>query len=190
MTVSLLDLLSCGLAVVVILLMLSLNSGMGSDDKLEQAQFIEITVHNARFNNFILTYKGEEDTIEEKDQQAFHYLDFNEQLDSAVGISVTRIDKPGSKYGNFTSSVIQISIPPKASGMELDFDIIKNSPKDKYAIEYSATNALNESGTKVDSYFPNESQIVFKLNYLNGSKATLQSDKNVVIHSFPNLSPE
>lgn len=188
MSVSLLDLLSCGLASVVILLMLSLNTGMGGRDNVNQSHFIEITFHDARAINkaFSLGFQDFQEVVLLKQKESFDYLELPEPLDSIVGIraAVFRHASDLAEYGR--ALTLQISIPEKAKGLNLSFDVDASST----FVEYSATNTFESLYNKRDTVeLDTDNSSRFTLKYTGITEAWLYDGSNI-IHTFPTLTSE
>ncbi|MEO8148342.1 MAG: hypothetical protein ABI723_11920 [Bacteroidia bacterium] len=198
MTVSLLDLLSCGLAVVVILLMISLNSGMGNENQLEQAQYIEITFHNREVNQIELQYKDSTSIVNMEQRESFYFADFGRAIDSLAGIRVTEILRPRSILKNRSSKIFQIALPPKASGIELIFTTTLTDNlvgfNDSSAIEYYATNCFDQSPIVADTLFlKNNLGLVSKVNlkFLGNTETWITNEKgDSIFKKFPSLFAE
>lgn len=184
MTISLLDLLSCGLASVVILLMLSLNTGMGEEDKLNQSNFIEITVHGGFLDKFQTEFEDEKDSISVKQKESFFFLGFSPKLDT-IGIEGTMFFHT-SNFRESIATTLQISIPENAKGIELNFQIERGLGH--ATIEYNATNTFDQNYAIWDTIPLNHDFANFKLKYTNNTEAQLIDGGG--IHNFPTLTSE
>jgi hypothetical protein len=127
MSVSLLDVLSNGLAVVVILLIIALNSGQGLEEDLELTAFIEITVYGPTAienDQFYITWKGSRvaaELVMNEYYEDVQSLKMPKDLDSLVAVSIyAPRNLPEIKIGNERYKGAQemvFAIPPAAKGL-------------------------------------------------------------------------
>ena len=135
MDVSLLDLLSCGLAVVVILLVVSLNTGEGQLDESERTTLVELTAYGfVEMDDSIKLKWKSLDTIlstipmEGSLDESVRKLQIPQRLDTLLGIGSTLFTKY-QEYSFGRSNKIglktEFSFPQKARTASLDirFDL-------------------------------------------------------------------
>lgn len=190
MSVSLLDLLSCGLAAVVIMLMLSLNSGFGNGSNLDESTYVELTVHGGGVGRFFLKWREKVDTMQLSIKESFYYLDLSSEKDSLLGLRVTAFDKASEQPGLSSCRVLQLAIPPKARGLELGIETYEEIGD--YVIEYYATNTF-EPQQHIKSELCEKLIKPAKINlkYLGGTKVWITDRiSDNIICSFPTLANE
>ena len=130
MNIALLDLLSCGLAVVVILLIVSLNTGSGRKDEVDQAVLVEIISYGAVAlpDQYLLKSREGSDTIRTVPMPGggnqILQLAIPPKLDTVLGIG-SIISEEVQQYvlrGKNRPGVKQeFTFPRKAKGTRLSF---------------------------------------------------------------------
>lgn len=178
MSMSFLDVLSCGLAAVIIILMLSLNSGYGEQDKRDEATYLELIIHGGTVNEFVLSIKNVSDTAFLEDKESYHYLKTSGKMDTLAGIRVTAFDRisPLPAYRDRVCCILQISIPPMARGLNMQIGV---SPLgDKYAVEYSALHIFQrQPKVRRDTCDGLNAAGNIYIRYLDGTKVWLQDHR-------------
>ena len=183
MNVSLLDLLSCGLAVVVILLVVSLNSGMGSRDKVDEATLVEVTAYGVVKLVEPCTLQWRKTTkalkyipISEKNE-AIVKLNLPSTLDSILGVgSVLYQERQTYLLDEKQAGGIkqEFTFPRKARGVRLAYNLEKYGlPNDSILLGFKITKKFGESIETFTEPFP--TNLLVELKYDKGLRIAIRS---------------
>lgn len=180
MTTSLLDVLSCGLAVVVILLMIALNTGKGFDGNPAKISAVEVEVVGDIYHTEQYHVKWNEDSVTGYETPVTQKM-------SKIGLGGTSLDSLNDFFqsnlylGERRHKEFHFLFHPESKGMELSFTIDPTKGSN-YQILARLTNvSKGKNVPRVDSIRILAKKAKVAITYNNGVRLEVRDEKGKVL---------